>query len=161
MTGENMMTDIDELEFDLLKLKLMDHDEGEGWSPDYIATVEREYRRFLALTRAYPDKAIVPSGPVDKFWHNHILDTQKYGPDCEKVFGFFLHHFPYFGMRGAEDERNLSESWDNTVELYRRHFGEPPAGLWEKGMRCPKCGRVTPYAMPRPSAPAVAHAVSA
>lgn len=160
MTTNKITKEIKELEFDLLKQKLMCSEEGEGWSAAFTDTVEREYRRFLALTRAYPDKAIVPSGPVDTFWHNHILDTQKYGPDCEKVFGFFLHHFPYFGMRSAEDERNLADSWDSTVELYRQHFGEPPAGLWERGSRCPKCGRIAPYAMPRLSAAAVMPAAS-
>ena len=149
MSVEVMTKDIEELEFDLLKLKLMDSEEGEGWTKEYTDSVEREYRRFLALTRAYPELAIVPSGPVDKFWHGHILDTQKYGPDCEKVFGFFLHHFPYFGMRGAQDERNLTDSWINTIDHYRIHFGEPPHDLWDSGTRCPKCGRVDPYAMPR------------
>lgn len=155
MKSDKVTEEINELEFDLLKQKLMCSEEGEGWSAEFTETVEREYRRFLELTKAYPDLAIVPSGPIDTFWHYHILDTQKYGPDCEKVFGFFLHHFPYFGMRNAEDDSNLSYSWDNTVDLYRQHFGEPPVGLWDKGTRCPKCGRVAPYAMPRSSAATV------
>jgi hypothetical protein len=103
----------------------------------------------LALTRAYSDLAIVPSEPVDTFWHNHILDTQKYAPDCEKVFDFFLHHFPYFGMRGEQDEANLNQSWANTIEVYVRHFGDPEPGFWDVGMRCPNCGRMGPYSLPR------------
>lgn len=147
--NDRIMQGIEELDLGMIKRKLMDPDEGEGWTAEFCDLVEREYRRFLALTRAYPELAIVPSGPVDKFWHNHILDTQKYGPDCGRVFGFFLHHFPYFGMRGAEDVANLNRSWENTIVLYEKHFGAPPAGLWDSGTRCPKCGRIAPYAMPR------------
>jgi hypothetical protein len=144
-----IMDGINDLDLEMIKLKLMDQEEGEGWSREYAEQVEEEYRKFLALTRAFPDMAIVPSEPVDKFWHNHILDTQKYAPDCEKVFGFFLHHFPYFGMRGEEDMNNLNKSWDNTIDAYRKFFGDPPAGFWNSGMRCPKCGRIEAYAMPR------------
>ncbi len=150
---QSLMAGIENLDLEMIKLKLMDPEEGEGWTREYADQVCEEYRKFLALTRAYPDLAIVPSGPVDKFWHNHILDTQKYGPDCEEVFGFFLHHFPYFGMRGEEDLANLNTSWQNTIDAYRRHFGETLPGFWEAGMRCPKCGRVaTPFAMPRTAA---------
>jgi hypothetical protein len=149
---QSLMAGIEDLDLEMIKLKLMDADEGEDWTREYADQVCEEYRRFLALTRAYPDLAIVPSGPVDKFWHNHILDTQKYGPDCEEVFGFFLHHFPYFGMRGEEDLANLNASWENTIDAYRRHFGEPPPGFWESGMRCPKCGRQAPFALPRTAA---------
>lgn len=143
-----MMRGIEDLDLGMIKRKLMDPEEGEGWSAEFCDLVGREYARFLSLTRAYPDLAIVPSGPVDKFWHNHILDTQQYGPDCERVFGFFLHHFPYFGMRGSEDAENLTRSWEMTIDVYVKHFGTPPAGLWDAGTRCPKCGRIAPFAMP-------------
>jgi hypothetical protein len=152
MTPNVTTKDIEVLDFSLITQKLMDPEEGEGWDTEFTALVAREYSRFLALTRAYPELAIVPSGPVDKFWHSHILDTQQYGPDCHRVFGYFLHHFPYFGMRGAADSANLAGSWENTISLYRHHFGEPPSGLWESGMRCPKCGRLEPFAQPRMTA---------
>jgi hypothetical protein len=64
------------LDFDMIKRKLMDPDTGEGWSSDYCDRVCKEYRRFLALRREYPMfTAIVPSSPVDTFWHYHIIDT--------------------------------------------------------------------------------------
>lgn len=144
-----LMAGIEDLDLEMIKLKIMDPEEGEGWSREYADQVGEEYRKFLMLTRTYPELAIVPSGPVDAFWHNHILDTRKYGPDCEKVFGFFLHHFPYFGMRGEEDLANLNMSWDNTIQVYRRHFGAPPPGFWDAGMRCPKCGKLAAFALPR------------
>jgi hypothetical protein len=141
--------DIAALDFTLLKLKLQDPEEGEGWSAVHTGAVHAEYVKFLALTRAYPDLAIVPSGEVDKFWHYHILDTQAYAEDCQAIFGQILHHFPYFGMRGEEDAANLQDAWAETNALYRRHFGEPAEGIWLVESRCPKCGRAALYAMPR------------
>lgn len=148
--------DIAALDFTLLKLKLQDADEGKGWSKEYTDLIHGEYVKFLALTRAYPDHAVVPSGPVDDFWHYHILDTQAYAGDCEALFGQILHHFPYFGMRGDEDETNLRLSWVETNTLYRKHFGEPPHGSWDNGTRCPKCGRAAFRALPRSVVPVMA-----
>jgi hypothetical protein len=83
-----------------------------------------KYRRFLKLCAMYPDKAIVPSKELDPAWHTHILDTEKYIEDCMNVFGFVLHHFPYLGSRGPEDEALLIEKFSETRDLYRQHFGE-------------------------------------
>lgn len=80
------------------------------------------YRKFLALNLMYPHLAIVPTREIDSVWHNHILDTVKYFDDCQAVFGFFLHHFPYFGLRGAEDEARWKEQAANTRALFKAHF---------------------------------------
>ena len=123
-------------------IKLMDEVEGEGWDFDYALRVEREYRRFLRLCKDFPEKGVVPSAIVDKMWHMHILDTRKYDEDCRKYFGYFLHHFPYFGMRGDEDSANLDRAWQDTLNLYEEHFGEAPdRTLWPHSLRCPNCGR--------------------
>ncbi|MGI9392214.1 MAG: glycine-rich domain-containing protein, partial [Parvibaculales bacterium] len=137
-------TNSTEFEFDLepIVIKLMDDVEGEGWSFKYATNVEQEYRRFLKLCRDYPDTGIVPSNVVDKMWHMHILDTRKYLQDCEQYFGYFLHHFPYFGMRGEEDSQNLDKAWLETKTLYANHFHEKPdANFWQESVRCPSCGR--------------------
>ena len=57
-------------------------------------------------------------------WHYHILDTRAYCKDSDKVFGGYFHHFPYFGMRGDEDERNLRRAFEQTKGLYLEAFGE-------------------------------------
>jgi hypothetical protein len=45
------------------------------------------------------------------------------------VFGYFLHHFPYFGMRGEQDAADLSAAAARMHAIYEREFGEPlPAG---------------------------------
>ena len=113
---------ISRLDFSMIKLKLQDADEGPGWTPERCEEVEESYRNFLTLKKAYPDREIVPNRDVDTFWHQHILDTSKYAQDCEDVFGYFLHHYPYFGMQGAEDHANLCAAFDDTAALYAHHF---------------------------------------
>ena len=133
---------INELNLEAIIVKAIDSDEGLGWNFPHACRVAEEYRRFLTLCLKYPDEAIVPSNVVDDFWHLHILDTQKYAADCEHYLGYFLHHFPYFGMRGEKDANNLRQSWENTKTLYTFVFGEaPPADLWPNCNRCPNCGR--------------------
>jgi hypothetical protein len=84
----------------------------------------------LALHLAYPEMDIVPCKIVDEMWHQHILDTAAYRQDCEAIFGRFLDHFPYFGMRGEDDARALENAYVETIERYREAFGEPPADTW-------------------------------
>ncbi len=122
-TPEQMVEAIFALDLDPIKLKLMDKREGHGWTIEQADHNELEYKRFLALLATYPDQSIAPSTEVDKFWHGHILDTMKYAEDCENVFGYFLHHFPYFGMRGEEDAANLVSAFMNMQRLHDREFG--------------------------------------
>lgn len=131
-------SDIDKIDFTMIKRKLQDTDEGQGWSAEQCEEAEEEYKRFLSLKREYPDKEIVPNKIVDLFWHQHILDTEKYAKDCETIFGSFMHHYPYFGMNGEEDAQNLVDAFEETKELYEYHFGVVYAG---QPKRCvaPKC----------------------
>lgn len=117
---------ISSLDLSMVKLKLMDKDEGLAWTPAQCEDAEIEYKRYLHLCLLF-GKGIVPNKIMDSMWHFHILDTRAYHRDCESVFGFYLHHFPYFGMRGDEDARNLKESFQSTQSLYQSTFGEPMA----------------------------------
>lgn len=137
--------DINELDLEPIIVKIMDKVEGKGWSLEYAQLIEAEYRKFLLLILKYPDEAIVPPQQVDEFWHYHILDTMKYAQDCEEIFGYFVHHFPYFGMRGEEDAKNLKDAWSKTCSLYVENFGEPDSyikdKIWTSIGRCPNCGK--------------------
>jgi hypothetical protein len=104
-------------------MKLADPEDGKGWDERILDQAELDYRRFLALNFAYPDRTIVPDKTVDEFWHQHILDTRAYANDTVTVFGYFLHHFPYLGTRGPEDNDNLMRCFSETKELYKFHFG--------------------------------------
>ena len=114
------------LDFSMLVRKL----QGEHqWTAEHCAEVEILYRKFMALNIRYPDKKICPSGPIDEFWHAHILDTRAYAADCETLFGEYLHHFPYFGMRGPKDRNDLEAAFEESMDLFVLHFGvDPTAG---------------------------------
>lgn len=117
---------VNRLEFKMLKMKMV---EEHDWTPEFCDEVEALYRRFLALNARYPDRKICPTGPIDEFWHAHILDTRAYMRDCEDIFGYYLHHFPYFGMRGPEDHAALEKAFRESVEMFIIHFGiDPTAG---------------------------------
>ena len=118
---------IDELDFSRIKAKLMHRREG-VIALRQIERAEAGYRQFLKLAAKYPDAPIVPSEEVDEFWHMHILDTQRYAADCERIFGYMIHHDPYSGLDGAEDEaRHLALAAAND-EMAAREFGQAGAG---------------------------------
>ncbi|MGZ3184680.1 MAG: glycine-rich domain-containing protein-like [Telluria sp.] len=116
---------IADLDLDPIKVKLMHDESGEGWSLEKATAVEAEYRRFLYLMKKFPEEQTAPLMDVDTFWHYHILDTMKYAVDCDKVFGYFLHHFPYIGLRGEEDVEAHHRVGERMKELYEATFGEP------------------------------------
>lgn len=125
MEIEAALARVEKLDFSMLKRKL---GQEKGWSPELQEEVEGLYRCFLALNIVYPDRKICPTGPIDEFWHAHILDTHAYDQDCEYLFGHYLHHFPYFGMRGPEDYQALQTAFDESRSLFIRHFGTDPCG---------------------------------
>lgn len=118
------------LDLSNVRMKLADPREGKGYDLARLDVMEREYRKFLALHLAYPEMAVVPCEPVDEMWHQHILDTAAYRDDCDAIFGRFLDHYPYFGMRDEADARDLDAAYERTVECYVDAFGEPPADTW-------------------------------
>lgn len=115
---------IADLNLDAIKVKLMHRESGEGWSLEKANAVEFEYRRFLILMKQFPEEETAPLMDVDTFWHYHILDTLKYAADCEQVFGYFLHHFPYIGLRGEDDEAAHQRVGERMKQLYEQTFGE-------------------------------------
>ncbi len=129
------------LDLSNVRMKLQDSDEGPGLSAPEIDLMEREYRKFLALQLMYPGVDIVPCATVDEMWHRHILDTAAYREDCEAIFGHFVDHFPYFGMRGPEDAAALLDAYADTLERYREAFGEPPEDTWITRDASSKCKR--------------------
>lgn len=123
MISNDAFTTIRALDLNPIKVKLMHVESGEGWSLEHANAVELEYRRFLYLMKMYPSEQLAPLLDVDTFWHYHILDTMKYAVDCEQVFGYFLHHFPYLGMRGAADAEAHRASAERMRLVYQESFG--------------------------------------
>jgi hypothetical protein len=134
---ESAIRKIDELDLSMVKMKLClpIEKEGKGWTSERVDIVELWYRRFLKLC-AVRSKDLVPTKLVDEMWHAHILDTRKYHADCQAIFGHYLHHFPYFGIRGEEDRRNEERSFQSTLALFEEFFGESPVCGVKDGSAC-------------------------
>lgn len=126
-------TKIAAIDLEMVKTKLQDADEGLGWSVEQCESAEIEYKRYLNLCLVF-GKGIVPNKIMDNMWHYHILDTRAYVKDCDNVFGHYLHHYPYFGMRGEEDAQNLKNSFDETKIKYEQMFNEPM--VRDEHMKC-------------------------
>jgi hypothetical protein len=125
MNANDLFNAVMQLDLTSIKIKLMHVESGEGWSLDKANAVEKEYRRFLCLMKLFPEEATAPLVDVDTFWHYHILDTMKYAADCEQVFGHFLHHYPYVGLDGTQENEQLRvDSGARTQQLYESLFGE-------------------------------------
>jgi hypothetical protein len=102
--------------------------ELKGWTPNYIARVEAEYRRFYALAGG-GEAAIAPPSDIDEFWHTHILHTRLYASNCEDVFGFFLHHDPTT-IEIVPQADMMKAGANSALVLYRKYFGEPDPYIW-------------------------------
>lgn len=120
---EGVLQLIGTIDLSMVKKKLMDPEEGQGWDAEFVDAVETRYKRYLCMLYLDPDGSVVPTKDIDLFWHQHILDTRAYAEDCRRVFGYFVHHFPYFGMRGDDDAADLLSSFEATKVTYRRLFG--------------------------------------
>ncbi|MFE2409209.1 glycine-rich domain-containing protein [Kitasatospora sp. NPDC057904] len=115
------------LDFGLIKWNLMNPAVGSQLpiSQDKADFSETLYKRWLFLRRKHEGESMPPSADIDEFWHAHILDTFAYTEHCDRIFGYYFHHYPYFGTRGKADEQALYQAWDNTMEWYQAEFGEP------------------------------------
>jgi hypothetical protein len=87
------------------------------------------YKMFLILCLLYPKENIVPPLPADDVWHLHILDTFAYAPEITLVFGFFLHHYPYVGLRGEQDVKLWNDLYARTQGHYLYHFDVDLSGV--------------------------------
>jgi len=123
-TLEQTIVAIEALDLSMIKFKATRSEDGYGWSEEYADQMEIAYKRYLILHAKYPEMTLAPEQDVDRFWHMHILDTRKYAADCEGTFGHFLHHFPYLGLRGADDEKVLQAAFETMQALHLSEFGE-------------------------------------
>jgi hypothetical protein len=109
--------------FDLSKVMARVSKKNPDWSVDRLANAELEYRRYLLLCRTYVGSRVSPSHDVDQVWHAHILHTQQYANDCNRFFGYFLHHEPFSGDSSEPRPKN------NIARFYVELFGEPYMGI--------------------------------
>lgn len=129
LIGKGVNKKVATIDLEMVKMKMAEPTESIGWSKEQCEDAEIEYKRYLTLCMEYPypHHSIVPNKIMDKMWHYHILDTRAYCEDSENVFGGYFHHFPYFGLRGDDDEKALKASFETTKQHYQTLFGEPMA----------------------------------
>jgi hypothetical protein len=82
-----------------------------NWRPDFVNQVEEEYHKFMALIVINPNKLYGMAGPVDEFWHEHLLDSQDYARFSFEIAGTFIHHSP--------TDSDLFEGSATSVDLFR------------------------------------------
>ncbi|SDS78689.1 hypothetical protein SAMN04488539_2392 [Corynebacterium timonense] len=87
---------------------------------------EFEYRRWLYLQRKYEGEILPPNPEIDMMWHAHVLDTYAYHEACEHIFGYYLHHNPYFGGDSPEEQARLTDAFETMLERYAETFGQDP-----------------------------------
>jgi hypothetical protein len=63
-------------------------------TPEYLDRIERRYLQFLMQCKIERGNLHEPDKDVDLYWHAHILHTEQYMMDCQRYFGYFLHHRP-------------------------------------------------------------------
>ncbi|MEO5671505.1 MAG: hypothetical protein ABIR26_12495 [Ramlibacter sp.] len=98
---------------------------AKDWSESRLRVAEAQYRCYMFLNFKYGARQTLPCwDDVDEVWHAHILDTRRYIADCDRIFGGYVHHFPYLGTRGPDDAQALKDSFEDTQLLYRREFGD-------------------------------------
>ena len=124
-TLDQILAGIEGLDLEPIKFKLTCEKDEYRWSREHAERIEVGYKRFLVLMAKYPERAIAPTRDIDTFWHAHILDTRKYAADCQRVFGEFVHHYPYIGLHDDEaDQQAHHDAGAAMNELYLAEFGE-------------------------------------
>lgn len=115
---------LDEFDLGFLRPKIIE--KGEGLIREETAELAlRELKRFMSLPVLFPGKRVVPSAQVDVAWHQLILEMPTYRRLCIEVLGQPIDHIP----RAPTDPRD-DPDFAQTLENYRRAYGEPPAAIW-------------------------------
>lgn len=100
----------------------------QGWSIDQARAAINEYRRFCFLA-CVNGVEVTPSAQVDEVWHLHLIHSQDYWQRfCPEVLRMSLHHGPTRG--GKLEAARHREQYSETLALYERWFGAPPAQWW-------------------------------
>lgn len=119
---------LETLDLEAIAYQLIDSTDEEPWTYEQAQQAIAQYHQFLYLTYLYPDFPLVPTEAIDRVWHAHILHTAQYEQDCQILFGYFLHHFPYFGVRGEDDRNQWQWAVARTQALFQEHFGAGTIG---------------------------------
>lgn len=82
------------------------------WPNNYAKDVATEYSRFLTLRSN--NNNLSPSDDIDKFWHQHILNTKHYYDYCFNHHTKIIHHNP----TDSYDQASRQIRLNNTMNAY-------------------------------------------
>lgn len=125
---------INNIDFSTLREKLCSKDRllCRTWSSVEAEVGIQYYKNFLFLNKKYLSKfpVLPPMLEVDEIWHHHILNTRQYIKDCKGIFGYYFHHYPYFGTRNQTDKENLDIAFEVIQKLHEDEFGSKMFHIW-------------------------------
>jgi len=131
---EDAIRHINNMDFSPIQKKLTSEDPllCRCWSAVEAEIAIQYYRNFLFLNKKYlPTHPIIPPLlEVDEIWHHHLLDTRQYMTDSMAIFGYYFHHYPYFGTRGNDDLNNLKAAFEESQKLHELEFGSRMISVW-------------------------------
>jgi hypothetical protein len=119
-----------------------------GWDNEFATLVCAAFREFMeckAFVRDWEAAKLSPSLPVDRMWHQHILDIKRYADDCKLLFGQVIHHNP----DGDIDVPARNIRIESTKALMSTRHG--PEGFWHSccsssdGKWSSRCGSALAY----------------
>lgn len=113
---------LNSLDFGPLAYKLMHAEDRPGLSLDQAIDAVKKYKGFLFLYHSSQGASISPSRYIDYVWHTHIVDTEVYSVQTAYLFGHYMHHFPFFGKRSADDQRTLLDAAQRTMKAASSYF---------------------------------------
>lgn len=116
LPNEISNTKIKKLNLDYVIEQLLVKRHETGWDLFELLNIEKLYKRFLQERFLNPKKCIVPVYEVDIFWHQHIINTEKYSKDCQNVFGKYLHHAPLVEKEYEADLSSLKKLLLNSIK---------------------------------------------
>ena len=123
---QSLIGKVNSIDLEPIVYKLVSCPEGPQWTFEQAFHAEKWYRRFLFLILRNNQESVIPTSAIDEIWHFHMLDSRKYMKDCDLLFGQYLHHFPYLGLRGDADVKQLHDAFEKTLGVFRDNFGEDP-----------------------------------
>jgi len=107
----------------------------------------------LAFFKTFKDKLNMPSksaallgialgitAPLIMGIQNFDDHTRRYEKDCKEIFGGFLHHYPYYGLLDAENEKNWKDNQVTSNSIWNELFDEE---LYESSY-APNCPQACP-----------------
>lgn len=90
-------------QFDLSPVRMRVAREHAHLTTEQLQDMETRYLKFLMQCKAEPNVRHEPERDVDLYWHAHILHTKQYIADCNRYFGYILHHEPKANGEGCDD----------------------------------------------------------